>query len=99
MESLAIGMLLGAVFVCILIFIIGMFEGDVDLSDIVRDYINEADTVELERLERRIVHEIVTRKFVAKTRLNNVYGRSIYDARTGETKYYGEETEESETEV
>lgn len=90
MESLAIGMLLGAVFVCILIFIISMFEDDVDLSDIVRDYINEADTAELERLERRIVHEIVTRKFEAKMRLNSVYGRGAL---------YGEETEESETEV
>ena len=90
MESLAIGMLLGAAFVCIAAFFIGMLGGDVDISDVVRDYIDEADTAELERLERRIVHEIVTRKFEAKTRLNSVYGRGCL---------YGEETEESETEV
>lgn len=93
MESFAIGMLLGAAFVCIAAFFIGMLGGDVDISDIMHDnmkgYIKGSETDELYKMERLIVHEIVKRER-AKTNLSNVYGRSVYNAQTGETTYYNE---------
>lgn len=66
MESLAIGILLGAAFVCIAAFFMGMLAGDVDLSDVMRDnmkgYIRGSKTEELYKMERMIVHEIVKRE-------------------------------------
>ena len=90
MESLAIGMLLGAAFVCIAAFFMGMLAGDVDLSDVIHDnmkgYIKGSETDELYKMERMIVHEIVKRE----RREIDENKRSIYDSRTGKTTYYNE---------
>lgn len=73
MESFAIGMLLGAAFVCIAAFFIGMLGGDVDISDIMHDnmkgYIKGSETDELYKMERLIVHEIVKRERSEITRV------------------------------
>lgn len=73
MEALAIGILLGAAFVCIAAFFMGMLAGDVDLSDVMHDnmkgYIQGSETEELYKMERMIVHEIVKRERKEITRV------------------------------
>ena len=87
MESFAIGMLLGAAFVCIGALFIGMLGGDVDISDIMhanmKGYIRGSETDELYKMERMIVHEIVKRE------------RRDLNARTGEKREFQRGDDES----
>lgn len=77
MEALAIGMLLGATFVCIAAFFIGLLEGDADISDVVHQYIMELSLRQLLSLRRQLDARIEELKSGHVTH-NNLKGREVY---------------------
>lgn len=77
MEALAIGMLLGATFVCVGAFFIAMIEGDADISDIVHEYIMELSLRQLLSLRRQLDARIEELKSGHVSR-NNLKGREVY---------------------
>lgn len=77
MEALAIGMLLGATFVCVGAFFIAMIEGDADISDIVHEYIMELSLRQLLSLRRQLDARIEELKSGHVTN-NNLKGREVY---------------------
>ena len=77
MEALGIGILLGATFVCIAAFFIGMLEGDTDISDIVHQYIMELSLRQLLSLRRQLDARIEELKS-GHVSHNNLKGREVY---------------------